>query len=78
MACCKCSVCRDDREIERVKREGSPEELLRLIDTLQERLANAGLDVNYLRAIMDSSWPSARQHAERILKLCDEREKRKP
>lgn len=76
MARCECSICRDDREIERIKREGSPEELRRLIDTLQKRLANADLDVNYLRAIMDGSWPSARWHAERILRLCDEREQR--
>lgn len=71
---CECRFCTLYRESVSVKRSGTYYELRKFIDRLMDDLANAEEDLNYHKAIMDGSWPSAKDKAQEILKRVAERE----
>lgn len=56
---CRCDLCRRHRHIRKVVREGSREELCKLIDELSDQLLEVEYDRDYRAAILDGSWPSA-------------------
>ncbi len=70
---CDCYLCRDDRRYDAVIERGDVAELHGLIGELREELCNLGFEHSIDNAILNASWPSARDCAERILRLCNAR-----
>lgn len=56
---CRCDLCRRHRHIRKVVREGSRDDLCKLINELTDQLLETECDLNYRTAILDGSWPSA-------------------
>ena len=71
MPSCQCKLCKEHRRVQAIKATGSMDELRALIDELEECLANVEADDEYYCAILDGSWPSAREIAQGIIERCD-------
>ncbi len=69
MARCQCDYCKWSRYVIRERNSGSRRRLLKLIDTLRDRLLDAEGDVDYYEAILDGSYPSAVEHLENSLRV---------
>jgi hypothetical protein len=71
---CQCRLCEDHRRILAVLVRNEPAELRAEIRDLEERLANAEFELEVDEAILDGSWPSAREYAEKIFRKVAMRE----
>lgn len=67
---CNCKLCTEHRRVQDIKANGGMEDLRTLIDQLEEDRANLEADDEYHRAILDGSWPQAREIAQRIIERC--------
>lgn len=67
---CTCKLCTEHRRVQDIRLNGGTEDLRVLINQLEENLALAEFDNECYRAIMDGTWPSAREIAQRIIERC--------
>lgn len=58
---CLCDLCEYSRKIREIVARKNAEELIETIHELHEATYNMGADLDYLKCIMDGSWPSAEQ-----------------
>jgi hypothetical protein len=71
---CPCRLCERHRRIQSVKSRGIAAEMSALIDELEDALDHTEDDLNHKNAILDGSWPTAAEYANRILQKVKERE----
>jgi hypothetical protein len=64
---CQCAFCERHRHIDAVKSRGNVEGMRILLDSLWNDLCETDADLDYHQEILDGSWPSAAEQAQKIL-----------
>lgn len=67
---CDCKVCERHREFEghiKLLKEAGLDSSVEFFENLYEDLNYVEMDNNVNQAILDGTWPSARQYAEQII-----------
>ena len=72
---CDCPLCTRHRRAQEIKNSSDIAKMTELIDELENMLFNIEFELEVDTCILNGSWPSTRQYAERIIQICDEREK---
>lgn len=72
---CDCALCQHHRVIVGVLERECVMTMKDTIKRLEEELDDTSFDLNWHTAVLDGSWPSAREVLQAALKKCDEKEK---
>ena len=75
MGTCNCKWCERNRRWNEMAVSESQTVRDDLIHELREELGNVEEDLNWHKAILDGSWPTAREYAEKIIAAVEKREK---
>ena len=58
---CNCRFCRTCRTLDKIMTKGDRRAMAKAIDYLANQLCQTGEELDYLRCIMNGSWPSAKR-----------------
>ena len=58
---CNCELCRRHKNIDKIIKKRNVDELIKLVESLSEKLLNAEEDADYYKAILDGDWINSKE-----------------